>query len=52
MFGPSLEQRHLLYAYVLVWVVQAGYAAWIGYQWLRTKRNPRLSDPIESQSEP
>jgi hypothetical protein len=37
MFGPTMPQRHLLYAYLVVWGVQAGYAAWVGWQWWRTK---------------
>jgi hypothetical protein len=45
MFGSSMEAHHLLYAYLLVWFIQGGYAAWIAWQWTRTKRSPRLSDP-------
>jgi hypothetical protein len=41
MFGSSLEARHLLYAYVLVWLIQGGYAGWVFFQWLRTNRQPR-----------
>jgi hypothetical protein len=45
MFGNSMEAHHLLYAYLLVWFIQGGYAAWIVWQWTRTKRSPRLPDP-------
>lgn len=38
MFGSSMEAHHLLYAYLSVWLIQGGYAAWIGWQWLRTKK--------------
>lgn len=41
MFGSSLEARHLLYAYVLVWAIHAGYAGWVWYQWLRAGRQTR-----------
>ncbi len=41
MFGPTMEQRHLLYAYVLVWVVQGVYAAWVGWQLWWTRREER-----------
>ena len=37
MFGGSMAQHHLLWTYLLVWVMQGGYAAWIGWHWLRTK---------------
>ena len=38
IFGNSLEARHLLYAYVLVWVIQGGYAAWLVYAWYRLQK--------------
>lgn len=41
MLGPSMEQRHLLYVYVTVWVVQAGYAVWLLWQWKRTREGRR-----------
>ena len=41
MFGPTMEQRHLLYVYVLVWVVQGGYASWVAWQWWRAGREPK-----------
>jgi hypothetical protein len=41
MFGNSLEARHLLYAYLLVWVVQGGYAASLLMQWLRLGKQSR-----------
>jgi hypothetical protein len=40
MFGSSMEARHLLYAYVTVWVLQGGYFGWTLTQWLRL-RKPR-----------
>jgi hypothetical protein len=50
MFGSSLEARHLLYAYVLVWVIQGGYAGWVFYQWLCTgKQSKRLSHNVEDE---
>lgn len=38
MFGSSLEQHHLLWAYLAVWFIQGGYCAWVAGQWLRAKR--------------
>jgi hypothetical protein len=44
IFGPSMEAHHLLYAYVVVWLIQGGYAAWIGWQWFQTAKNVRTSE--------
>ena len=44
MFGNSLEQHHLLAAYVLVWVIQGGYASWLLYQWRRAGKDSQRSD--------
>ena len=41
MLGPTMAQRHLLYVYVTVWLVQGGYAAWLIWQWRRTGRANR-----------
>jgi hypothetical protein len=45
MFGSSMEAHHLLYAYVLVWLIQGGYAAWVFYQWIKARKSARLSPP-------
>lgn len=37
MFGSSLAARHLLYAYVSVWLIQGGYCAWVAWQWMHAK---------------
>jgi hypothetical protein len=37
MFGPSMAAHHLLYAYLIVWGVQGGYAVWIARAWKRTR---------------
>ncbi|HUD22167.1 MAG TPA: hypothetical protein VMQ60_04925 [Acidobacteriaceae bacterium] len=47
IFGPSMEAHHLLYAYVTVWLIQGGYAAWIALQWARTGKELQ-SDPADS----
>jgi len=36
MFGSSMEAHHLLASYLIVWIIQGGYAAWIAFQWART----------------
>ena len=51
MFGSSMEARHLLYAYVAVWLIQGGYAAWVFYQWLRIgKQSKHLRPNAEDNS--
>jgi hypothetical protein len=35
----TMEHRHLLMAYAVVLLVQAGFFAWIGLNWLRLKRS-------------
>jgi len=34
----TLENRHLLAAYITVWAIQGGYFAWVAWQWRRTSR--------------
>lgn len=34
----TLENRHLLAAYILVWAIQGGYFAWMLRQWSKTRR--------------
>jgi hypothetical protein len=45
IFGPSMEAHHLLYAYVAVWLIQGGYAAWIAWHWAHTGRALRTQNP-------
>lgn len=35
----TLSQRHLVYAYVVVWAIQFGYGAIIATKWFRAKRS-------------
>jgi hypothetical protein len=42
----TLSQRHLVYAYCAVWLLQFGYAAWLTVQWRKTPRDPRLAPPV------
>ena len=39
LFGSSMEQHHLLYAYLSVWLIQGGYCIWIAWKLAHTKRN-------------
>jgi len=33
----TLAQRHLVYAYCVVWLFQFGYATWLALQWRATR---------------
>ena len=33
----TLSERHLVYAYCAVWILQFGYAAWLAAQWRRSR---------------
>ena len=33
----TMENRHLLFAYAAVLIIQGGYVAWITWNWLHTK---------------
>ena len=32
----TLSQRHLVYAYCAVWILQFGYGTWLAVQWRRS----------------
>jgi hypothetical protein len=36
----TMGHRHLVFVYVGVWALQAGYLGWIAWNWLNLK-NPR-----------
>jgi hypothetical protein len=33
----TLSERHLVYAYCAVWILQFGYGAWLALQWRRSR---------------
>jgi hypothetical protein len=35
----TLSQRHLVYAYCVVWILQFGYGGIIALRWMREKRS-------------
>jgi hypothetical protein len=37
----TLAQRHLVYAYCTVWLLQFGYAIWLALQWRKSSHLPR-----------
>ncbi len=38
LFNGTLQAHHLLAVYVLVWVVQGGYAVWVAREMTRSRR--------------
>lgn len=36
----TLSERHLVYAYCAVWILQFGYGTWLAVQWRRSSRQP------------
>ena len=36
----TLGQRHVVYAYCSVWLLQFGYGAWLLSAWRRTRHQP------------
>jgi len=50
IFGSGMAARHLLYVYLSVWLIQGGYAAWIAWQWLRTRRDSQANFPLDSET--
>jgi hypothetical protein len=34
----TMEGRHLVFAYVTVFLLQGGYATWVAYNWLKLGR--------------
>jgi hypothetical protein len=34
----TLSERHLVYAYCAVWLLQFGYGAWLAVQWRHTRK--------------
>ena len=40
----TLSQRHLVYAYLAVWILQFGYGTWVAINWFREKRSKKSSE--------
>ncbi len=39
-----LDHQFTVAAYVITWVLQLGYLAWLGMKWRAEKRNARLRE--------
>jgi len=38
LLNGTMEAHHLAAAYIVVWLIQGGYAVWIAWQWIHTRR--------------
>lgn len=52
LFNGTMEAHHLAAAYLVVWVVQGGYAAWIAVRWYRLKKHLHTEPMTQSSSHP
>jgi hypothetical protein len=34
----TLAERHLVYVYLIVWILQFGYGGWLAVQWRKSRR--------------
>jgi hypothetical protein len=48
LLNGTMEAHHLAAVYILVWVIQGGYAGWIVWQMLRTRKNSRPSASLST----
>ena len=54
----TLSQRHLVYAYCVVWLLQFGYGTWLLLQWRASRKSASSKSasnkfaPNKSQSRP
>ena len=47
----TLAQRHLVFAYCAVWLLQFGYAGWLLQAWRQTRPRPQPLVEIRTPSE-
>lgn len=52
LFNGTMEAHHLAAAYLVVWVVQGGYATWIAIRWHRLKRQLQPAPLAQSSKSP
>jgi hypothetical protein len=48
IFNGTMEAHHLVAVYVSVWLIQGGYAGWIAWQWMRTRKSSQPPVPVAS----
>jgi threonine/homoserine/homoserine lactone efflux protein len=48
MLNGTMEAHHLAAVYILVWLIQGGYAGWIAWQMLRARKDSRQAVSLVS----
>ncbi len=43
----TVSERHLVYAYCAVWILQFGYGTWLAIQWRRSRNRPTVNKTTE-----
>ena len=51
LFNGTMQAHHVLGVYLTVWIVQGGYAAWVAWQWTRTKVSGSTYSASESRED-
>ena len=50
LFNGTMEAHHLVAAYLVVWVLQGGYAAWVAWQRYHLRGSLRPTDALTSMT--
>ena len=45
LLNGTMEAHHLVAVYILVWLIQGGYASWIAWQMIKAGRASRPAAP-------
>jgi hypothetical protein len=48
LLNGTMEAHHLMAVYLLVWLIQGGYALWIARQFMRTRKDSATSASFTS----
>ena len=48
LLNGTIQAHHLAAAYLVVWLIQGGYAAWVAWQWIRIQRESHAANPVSS----
>ena len=44
----TLAQRHLIFAYCAVWILQFGYGTWLFLEWRKSQLWKKATEPEET----
>lgn len=50
LFNGTMEAHHLLASYLIVWTLQGGYAAWVGWKRYHLRATLRPTNALTSIS--